>query len=93
MDSFEEIDKRIAQKRQAEDVKLEAARAEARKAGKEAFDFKAFQVLYDISGPFGDGKATPEAERYYEVKYYLDFPETKSLEDFAHQMELGDPYR
>ena len=59
---------------------------------KEPFDYPKFCALYWRKDPQGDispGDSNSVKEQY-RIKYYLDFPELKTLSDFATKLELLD---
>lgn len=72
---------------------LEKMIAEAEKSGKEIFDYKVFTDYYWRNSAFSEELNGDEAEAtvyYYREKYYLDYPEVKTLKDFAKKLEEVD---
>lgn len=66
---------------------------EAKNNGKEVFDYKVFTDYYWRNNAFSKELSGDEAEAtvyYYREKYYLDYPEVKTLKDFAKKLEEVD---
>jgi hypothetical protein len=72
---------------------LDEARALALQSGKEPFDLQKFEQIYDTSSDFGRLPPVESRQKRWEQKYYVDYPEIKTIEEFAAQMSEIDPYR
>lgn len=86
---------RLVKIRRVEEAeKLAAAKEEAARTGKEAFDFQKLCSIYDpspLTAP-ADWEPTEETVRAYEYKYYVYYPHIKTIEEFARQQEEMDLY-
>lgn len=75
---------------------LKQAKVKAKETGKEPFDFEKLYDLYDVTSDFARGSPQPSREKKmrYEQKYYLDYPDVMSIEEFAerlHQLDVYNP--
>ena len=77
----------------AKESELAAAKEQALASGKEAFDFAKFAGLY----PHDTGsreRLRPDEPDWiraeYERKYYLDFPDVRTIEEFAGLLDSID---
>lgn len=67
--------------------RLAEARAEAKKRGKEPFNFAKLCKFYDAGSDLSAELHDPHAAAAeLERKYYLSFPDVSSLEEFAERM-------
>lgn len=71
-----------AEARALQESMLAGAKAAAQARGKEPFDLAKLETMCDTSR---EGRLAPLAERTkeYERQYYIDFPQTMTLEEFA----------
>ena len=81
-----------AQKQDRHD-QLAQARAEADASGKEPFDLDRFETLYDTTNETGSLPPRDERLRTYEHRYYLRYPELRTLEALAALMRALDPWK
>lgn len=61
--------------------------------GKEPFDFAKFTEIYWLKDAQNDGLTGQEAQSVVDDltrRYYLDYPDTMTIADFARALELGD---
>ena len=82
--------KRIEEQKAREAEQLAKARIEARKTGKEPFDFERLENMIDLR-PYStdtDCVPTPEYIENYAYKYYVLHPEIMTLEEFAKYIEM-----
>lgn len=74
---------------------LKQAKVKAKETGKEPFDFEKLYDLYDLTSDFARGpQPSREKKMRYEQKYYLDYPDVMSIEEFAerlHQLDVYNP--
>lgn len=74
-----------AERRTAE--RLARARDEAQRSGKERFSYDRLLELHDPSSDLGHEVRDPaEAAARLERKYYLDFPEVRTIAEFAERL-------
>jgi hypothetical protein len=85
-DAKEFMDKERIRVRQLKEEKLGGAKAEAARHGKESFDLERLESLCDTSH---EGRMAPFDERIteYEWKYYVDYPEIMTIEEFARKVD------
>ena len=75
-------------------ARLAEAKGRAPAEGKEPFSLERLESLFDTSSFMGD--VAPEAERLarYEKRYYVDFPDVKTIAELAQRLqqleELGN---
>ncbi len=94
MDDREWLDRKDAELQAAMARDLEAARAEAARAGKEPFDYDRLCTLYDPSSDLGYGVRDPARRaRELERRYYVDFPGIMDLPTFAKTLTELDTWR
>lgn len=73
--------------------RLNKAMADAEQSGKEAFDYKKFTDSYWRKNAFTEQLQGDEAEamvQRYKEEYYLEFPDAKTMEEFAAELEKRD---
>lgn len=93
MSDLDWLDKKDDARRAVEAKRLSDAKAEAKRNGKEPFDFDRLAELYDVAGIHNTKLHNRnEAEASLESKYYLRFPQAKTLEAFARLMTEADAY-
>ena len=66
---------------------------EASEKGKEAFDYQKFTDSYWRKNAFSEplkGDEGEKMESYYKKAYYLEFPNTMTIEEFAAELEKRD---
>ena len=66
---------------------------EAKKSGKETFDYEIFAGAYWRKNAFTEplnGDESEEMRKSYEEEYYLDFPEVMNTKEFAEKLEERD---
>lgn len=74
--------------------RLAEARAEAKMTGKEPFDFVRLSQLYDVGSDLSIELHDPQAAAAeLEKRYYLNFPEVTTLEEFAARMNEYRVYK
>ena len=90
------IEGKIAEKDEKTDAAIREAKERLHAEGKEPFDFERFRVIYDVTSFMGH---TPEelelvehTVRSYESKYYLMYPEIRTLAEFAAYLEELNSY-
>ena len=73
-----------SKRQQAE--RLNAAKVEATKRGKEQFDLHALEQMCDTTH---EGRLGPVEERIneFEWKYYVDYPDLMTLAEFANKVD------
>ncbi len=87
---FEELVK----KREAEELRLfEDALALANRSGKEPFDLDRFEQIYDTSTDTGRLPPREDRQIRWVRKYYISYPQIKSIKDFAALMTELEVYR
>ena len=66
--------------------RLARAKADAAARGKEPFDLAMLETMADTSS---EGRMDPEESRRarFEEKYYLQYPDILTIEDFAREVE------
>lgn len=82
-----------ARKEREKAERLDKAIAEAEQTGKEAFDYKKFTDSYWRKNAFSEQLDGNEAEamvQRYKEEYYLGFPNAKTVEEFAAELEKRD---
>ena len=73
--------------------RLDRAIIDAEQSGKEAFDYKKFTDSYWRKNAFSEQLQGDEAEtmiQHYREEYYLEFPDAKTVEEFAAELEKRD---
>ena len=88
------LDKMLAERRRERAQRLLVAREQASVRGKEPFDFARLCELYDPSSdmaPADRPLPAGTAERY-EEKYYLDYADALSVEEFARRLNQLDEW-
>ncbi len=72
--------------RQLREEALADARREADATGKERFDLAKLEAMCDTSR---EGRVDPEPVRWarFEESYYVDYPEIRTLKEFAAKLE------
>lgn len=86
-ESNNDYHRRLVQANRAQQqIDLTAARAEAERTGKQRFDHEVFSRAYHKVRPY---LPTPEE---IEVEYYLDYPQTRNLEEFMQALFQTDLY-
>lgn len=88
--------RRIAERKETRQAQLTIARKEAPGRGKEPFDFDRLCMMYDPRSDLAPAwrPVDPALARRYEEKYYLDYPDVLTLEDFAarlHELDVFIP--
>ncbi len=80
--------------RMAEEARLLTdAKAKAKRDGKEPFDFDRLAQMYDVAGIHNRKLHDRQsAEASLESKYYLRYPNVKTIEEFARVMTETDMY-
>ena len=89
-----EVRRRVAAQHREDREALSRARDEAVGSGKEPFDLDAFEKIYDTASFFGD--VLPERrERAHRwaLKYYVQYPQIRTLAAFVEYLEEVDVYR
>lgn len=95
-ESDNEWAERLHREQQAERRRvLTEAKKAALEAGKEPFDLEKLWELWDFSPQLAspDWKPTAETIEALEEKYFVRYPEFRTLEEFAKLMNELDPYR
>jgi hypothetical protein len=83
----DELFERIRARNAAERAeRLERAKADAAARGKEPFDLAKLEAMADTSS---EGRMDPEEDRRarFEEKYYVQYPDILTIEDFAREVE------
>jgi len=72
----------------------EMAKAKAEDPNKEPFDAAKLKILFDYTNlaNLPGEHDSPAADREMEIKYYLKFPEVRTIEEFAEKMKELDAY-
>lgn len=87
---------RHARRKAAEEEALRRAEAEAHARGKEPFDAERLRQLYhpwhSVPAPGDDPESRRLWEQEYRYKYYVDFPDAMTIEEFARLLNEMDPY-
>ena len=86
--------RRLAEHEEARKVQLTAAKEEAPRRGKEPFDFDRLCEMYDPTSDLApaDRPMDPSLPARYEGKYYLDYRDVLTLEDFAARLNELDVF-
>lgn len=82
-----------AKKEREKKERLDKAIANAEQSGKEAFDYKKFTDSYWRKNAFSEqlqGDETEAMMQHYKEEYYLEFPDAKTIEEFAAELEKRD---
>lgn len=82
-----------ARKEREKEERLSKAIANAEQNGKEIFDYKKFADSYWRKNAFSAQLQGDEAEakmKRYKEEYYLEFPNAKTIEEFATELEKRD---
>ena len=82
-----------ARKEQEKKNRLEKAIAEAEQNGKEIFNYNKFVDSYWRKNAFSAQLQGNESEamiQHYKEEYYLEFPDIKTIEEFAAELEKRD---
>ena len=86
--------RRLAEKKETRKAQLTAAKKEAARRGKEPFDFDRLCEMYDPTSDLApaDREIDPSIPPRYEEKYYLDYRDVLTLEDFAARLNELDVF-
>ncbi len=82
-----------ARKEHEKRERLNRAITDAEQNGKEAFDYEKFVNSYWRKNAFSgqlQGDETEAMIKRYKEEYYLEFPEAKTVEEFAEALEKRD---
>lgn len=82
-----------AKKEREKSERLKKAIAEAEQIGKETFNYKKFADSYWRKNAFSeqlDGDEAIAVVQRYKEEYYLEFPNVKTVEEFAAELEKRD---
>ena len=82
-----------AKKERAKKMQLEQTIAEAEQNGKESFDYQKFVQSYWRKSTFSKqltGNENNSMIEHYKEEYYLEFPNVRTIEEFALELEKRD---
>ena len=82
-----------AKKEREKKERLGRAIVDAEQSGKEAFDYKKFTDSYWRKNAFShqlQGEEDEKTAQHYKEEYYLEFPNIKTIEEFAAELEKRD---
>ena len=84
---------RVAEQGAEDERRLAQAEAEAARSGKEVFELDAFEQCYDTSTELGFLPPRDVREYRLKLKYYVQYPDTMTLKEFADFMSSLDVWR
>lgn len=88
-----DIRREVARREREEREALAVARARSDRSGKEVFDLDALEEMYDTSSFTGYLPDRAGREHRWAVKYYLQYPDIRTLAEFAEYLNAVDVYR
>jgi hypothetical protein len=89
-----ELRQRVAAQHRQECEALKHARDEASVSDREPFDLDAFENIYDTASFFGNFLPAREVrEHRWALKYYVQYPQFRTIAAFAAYLEEVDLYR